>query len=432
MHPSPLLDTYQRARAPLLTWGDGIASAAASAPTESSTTDRPGEIATPTGVATDSGIEVPAALNPIEIEYAALRKHCALLDLPIRATLELRGPDSIEFLNRMVTQELMPKGTTGGLEVGQVRRSFWLNRKGRIDADLRIIRLKDRLILELDALAAERSQKSLSAFIITEDCELTNTNQSTHRLALHGPTAWELLKLAGVSTSNEPIAPSACIEAPIANAPCIIFREDSAAVPGFELIVPSARAVEVIARLVELGHDAAHATLDSPDRAIALRQASNPASHIRMLPIGWHAYNIARVEAKTPLFNVDFGLENLPAETGESTLKDRVSFTKGCYLGQEVVARMYARKQSKQTLMSMKLDGVATDGYPPVPATGALLMVGEGESEHAIGKVTSAVPSPQRSMACVALAQVKTGSPAGTKIRVDAEGLWLHGVIEQL
>lgn len=403
-----MLQTYQAANAPLLTWGGGRATGADDVQ------------------AINHGIEIPAALNPIEIEYAAIRKHCALLDLPIRATLELRGPDSVDFLNRMVTQELKPKDAQ--FEVGQVRRSLWLNRKGRIDADLRVIQLKDRLILELDALAVDRTMKSLSSFIITEDCALSNTTQATHRLALHGLTAWELLNLAGVNRSDTPIAPATCIEASIAGAPCIIYREDSAGVPGYELIVPAAQAGVFIAKLIELGHDAYHAAFDTPDRAVALRQANNPASHIRMLPIGWHAYNIARVEAKTPLFNVDFGMENLPAETGESTLKDRVSFTKGCYLGQEVVARMYARKQSKQSLMFVRFDAVASEGYPPIPTAGSALLAGE----QAIGAITSAVPSPQRSMACVALAQIRTGSPAGTKVRVQAEGVWLEGVIESL
>ncbi|MFO0857701.1 MAG: hypothetical protein U0640_10140 [Phycisphaerales bacterium] len=407
MHPSPLLSTYQAANAPLLTWGGGAA-----------------------GIEGGQGIKVPAALNPIEIEYAAIRKHCALLDLSIRGTLELRGPESIDFLNRMVTQELKPKDA--GFEVGSVRRSLWLNRKGRIDADLRVIRLKDRLILELDALAAERTTKSLSSFIITEDCELKDTTQATHRLALHGPTAWELLRIACAGVTESPIAPAICIETSIASASCILYREDSAGVPGFELIVPATQASAVIGKLVECGHDSAHANFESPHRAIALRQANNPAAHIRMLPIGWHAYNIARVEAKTPLFNVDFGMENLPAEMGEATLKDRVSFTKGCYLGQEVVARMYARKQSKQSLMFVRFDAAATEGYPPIPSTGAALATCEPGSELAIGAITSAVPSPQRSMACVALAQVKSSSPPGTKVRVEAEGTWLTGVLESL
>src|SRR5262245_1256909 len=86
----------------------------------------------------DPGIPLVATYGELELEYAAIRKHAALYDQPHRAVIEVTGPDRIDFLNRMITQELK------GLSQGEVRRAFWLNRKGRIDADLRVIELGDR------------------------------------------------------------------------------------------------------------------------------------------------------------------------------------------------------------------------------------------------------------------------------------------------
>jgi aminomethyltransferase len=426
MHPSPLLPTFRSAHAPLLAWGSTDAF---------------------------TGIDVPAALAPIEMEYAAIRKHCGLLDMAMRGVLEVTGPERLDFLNRMITQELrgkggakhaagMPTSDARPFEVGEVRRSFWLNRKGRIDADLRVLNLQDRVLLEVDALAAERARAGLDSFIIAEDCAIKDRTQETHRLALHGPTAWELLKLASGETRE--LQANECGEVSIAGAACVVYREDSAGVPGFELIVPADAAARIVGKLIELGHDAAHTTFDEPGRAIALRQAANPATTIRLQPIGWHAYNLARVEHGTPLFNVDFGAENLPAETG--VLDDRVSFTKGCYLGQEVVARMHARGQSKQSLVAVRFAkpahasaqaqaGDQAEGhtsYPPLPESGAALgTIGADGTLTPIGTITSAVPSPMLGMSPVAFAQVRTANAvAGTVVVVDAEGVRLSGTIQ--
>jgi folate-binding protein YgfZ len=415
MHPSPLLATFRSAHAPLIAWGSTDAL---------------------------SGIDVPAALAPIEMEYAAIRKHCGLLDMAMRGVLEVTGPERLDFLNRMITQEL--RGTGGAkkaqgmaaadakpFELGDVRRSFWLNRKGRIDADLRVLNLRDRVLLEVDALAAERTRAGLDSFIIAEDCAIKDITQATHRLALHGPTAWELLRLATSEAGARQPAPDECGEVSIAGAACVLYREDSAGVVGYELIVPADAATKIVGRLIELGHDAAHSEFAEAGRAIALRQAADPTTTIRMQPIGWHAYNLARVEHGTPLFNVDFGPENLPAETG--VLEDRVSFTKGCYLGQEVVARMHARGQSKQTLVAVRFAKPAdVDGYPPLPEAGAPVgTIGAGGMLTPIGTITSAVPSPMLGMAPVALAQVRTtNATAGTVVVADAEGVRLTGTIQ--
>ncbi len=441
MHPSPLLATFRSANAPLLAWG-----------------------------ATDafSGIDVPAALAPIEMEYAALRKHCVLLDMATRGVLEVTGPERLDFLNRMITQELRGAGGAKGgagqpgasetpFEVGHVRRSFWLNRKGRIDADLRVLNCADRVLLEVDALAAERCRAGLNSFIISEDCAIRDLTQVSHRLGLHGPTAWMLLCLAapGIGSGGKEsgaqgswsdganLPPTdACWEGDIAGVRCVVYREDSAGVPGFEFVVPAESAASIMGKFIELGHDPAHSQFDEPGRAFALRQAANPTTTIRLQPIGWHAYNLARVESGSALFNVDFGPENLPAESG--VLADRVSFTKGCYLGQEVVARMHSRGQSKQSLVAIRfarpgpiqvrIEGTSDNesAYPPLPESGAPVATIDASGVLTpIGSITSGVPSPMLGMVPIAFAQVRsTHATPGSVVFADAEGERLQGTIQ--
>lgn len=327
---------------------------------------------------------VVETFGELESEYAAIRKGCAILDAPHRATLEITGSDAIEFLNRMITQELQD------FEPHQVRRSFWLNRKGRIDADLRLIRIdQDRMLVDLDLLSSAHAATSLSEYLFSEDVQITDRSDEFHRLVLHGRTAPLLLE----AIAGEPVTTledRAAIESTIEGHAVHIARDDETADPGFHLVVES-RAVEpVYAGLLDLGLEA------MPD-------GSAPKGPYRLRPAGWHAFNIARLEAGTPLFNLDFSSSNLPAESG--VLDDRVSFTKGCYLGQEVVARMKSLGHPKQTLVALRFEAPPSPGAQPL--TGAPLWLDSDDDRTPIGAITSSTRSPMLGDVPIAFAQVK-------------------------
>ncbi len=366
-------------------------------------------------------IELVATFGELEMEYAALRKTCVILDQPNRGLIELTGPDRLDFLNRMLTQELK------GLKPGQVCRSFWLNRKGRIDADLRVVHLEDRTLLELDAHAVARTLQGLAAFIITEDVRVQDLTESTHRLALHGPTAELLLnqstrsEMPDLKSPEDPgfsLEPAHAITRAIARTETIIFRDDTTGEPGYELMIPTADAARVYQHLVDTGSDPNQGTPEA---------LTDPATHtlgsrVKLRQAGWHAYNIARLEAGTPLYNIDFGPTSLPAETG--VLLDRVSFTKGCYLGQEIVARMHARGHPKQMLVALKLARQfnLTDSTPRQPDSGAAVLRKEATDTapgDPVGSVTSSTTSPMLGAASICFAQVKHElAVPGTQLQV--------------
>jgi tRNA-modifying protein YgfZ len=375
--PSPLESTFRDAGGVLMTYG----------PSEPSDT-------------TQRAPAMVAAFGPLELEYAALRKHAALLDLPILCVIEVKGPDRLDFLNRMLTQELK------GLQALEARPSFWLNRKGRVDADMLVVHEDDRTLLLVDVLALRRTMQGIGAYLITEDCTLHDASQELHSIALHGPTVGQLLDLLCAPVKPSTLEPFRAVRAMISGVSVLILRHDTAGVPGYLLIMPTGSTPAVTQALVGAGHDPARH--EEPGRAIALRQLDRPSSTIRLQLIGWHAYNMARLEAGTPLYNLDFGPESLPNETG--VLNSRVSFTKGCYLGQEVVARMHARKAMKQTLVAIKFYPITTtpeDPYQPVPDPGAAVGFGY-DPEKLIGTITSAAPSPAHAMAPIAFAQIRT------------------------
>lgn len=399
--------------------------------------------------ATGATIDVVQSYGELELEYASLRKHCILLDLPHRGVVQVSGRDRLEFLNRMLTQELK------GLQPFRVRRSFWLNRKGRIDSDIRLIDLPHATYLEMDVHAIKRTIEGLSSFIVMEDTTVMDASEQLHRLALHGPTALDLFRaVAQPTTGAENSGPivddlvdgvAACVS--IAGMEIVAYREDSAGEIGLELIMPTEGAARVFQRLVEAGHDPANHDDVEPTRP----RAATLAERIGLRPAGWHAYNIARIEAGTPIYNIDFGLESLPAETG--VISDRVSFTKGCYLGQEVVARMHARGHPKQKLISIKFESKIDQatGLPRLPVAGTLLSTVPGTpvpsavaseagavpaqepESSAVGVITSSTLAPMVSSAPIALAQVKyANANSGTVLESDPDhdGLRLRGSIQ--
>lgn len=361
-------------------------------------------------------VEVVASYGEPELEYAAIRRGCVLIDQPHRAVLQIAGPDRVEFLNRMVTQELK------GFEPFQVRRSFWLNRKGRIDADLRLIQLGDKLLADVDIHAAARALSGLSAFIITEDVAITDISEDVHRLALHGPTAIELL--AAITTPADAGSLSALDLAVDRAAPLLfngaaltVFRDDQTGDPGVEIIAPLSTAEALFQRLIEVGAQHDH---DSPEAA----------SRFRLRPAGWHAFNVARIEAGRPLYNIDFGPDSLPAETG--VLNDRVSFTKGCYLGQEIVARMHARGHPKRRLAALRLAAPVETAEAAQPQSGAAVFTHDAANSEPVGAVTSSAISPMLGSALVAFAQVKyEHSHPGTRLVVQGEAGPVEAVIQE-
>ena len=121
------------------------------------------------------------------------------------------------------------------------------------------------------------------------------------------------------------------------------------------------------------------------------------------------------------MFNIDFGVNNLPAETG--VIDERVSFRKGCYLGQEVVARMHSLGHPKQKLVSLRVEAPA--GPEAQPVTGAAVAVAGDEERVPVGAVTSSTRSPMLGDACIALAQVKWDHTApGTALMVQTDAGW--------
>ena len=292
----------------------------------------------------------------------------------------------------MVTQEL------NGLEAGGVRETFWTDRKGRVIADLALAETGERMFASVERQSAPAAADSLNEFLFADDVEIRDAGDEWHHLAIHGPRTLELLSEASGTTAHLHEQDVATLT--IAGVECVVTPRNLTGGPGVDIIALRETVNEVWNRLLESGG----------------AMGERPG---RVRPVGWFALNCARIEAGVPLFNVDFSHANLPAETG--LLEERVSFTKGCYPGQEVVSRMFHRGRPKQVITGFDLAGEG------MPIAGAAVFkaddAGDAPTDQEIGTVTSSTPSPLRSLAAIGLAMVRGREAApGTTVFIEADG----------
>ncbi len=293
------------------------------------------------------GAEAPAAYGDQAAELAALRAACGLVDLPWMAGLEMLGEDRVRFLNGLVTCDVK------GLEPGRGAYGFVTSLKGRVMADLAVLALDDRLWLELPASVAGPIAEHLLKYVIVDRVEIRPLD-GVIPLGLVGPRSAEVL-----GAGELPEADFGHLQIRLCGAEVRAVREPPLGeVPAWTLWVPATRAGDLFEQLLERG--AAHA----------------------LRPVGHRALDRLRLEAGRPLFGVDFGPDHFPQETGLEAAA--VSYDKGCYLGQEVVARIHYRGG-----VNRHLRGLMGSGAPPDDLVGREVSAGG----RAAGTVTSAAPA---------------------------------------
>jgi aminomethyltransferase len=353
-------------------------------------------------------VEIVSTFGEPQAEYAAIRKGCALMDLPQRGILEATGKDRLEFLNSYLTNEVWNKEKKSGLQPGQGAYAFLLNNKGRIVSDLNVLEVPagDRTLLEMDARMVETVRAALDRYLFNAKVTLTSKVGSLHEIVLHGPRALDVLNQI-LDAPIQPLQPLAASQSRALDTDIVIWRDDPASVPGYHLIVSTESARKVWMTLIS--------RFAQPTETLGKRQ---------LRPTGWAAFNATRIEGGRPLFGIDFDDSVLPAETGEVTLARAVSFTKGCYLGQEIVARMHARGQVARQIVGLKLE------HDHLPIAGAQLF---DDQQNQIGGITSSTVSPVLSNVAICLGFVKKPFVAeGTRVKVPAEGSLRDAIVTRL
>jgi tRNA-modifying protein YgfZ len=272
-------------------------------------------------------------------EYAALRKSAALVDLSYRKILRLSGKKAVEMLNAVLTNQVPEEDRLGVY-------ALLLNPKGRIQADLRVLKSGEDVLIAVEPEGVAAAKELLGRYapfyrVRVEDL----TDASWGVLGLYGPRAGELLEAPDLAEHE-----SAVVSLDVAD---LLAAGVAVPVGGYDLLGPSD----------------------------ALEKARNHLRERGAVAAGLDAYEAARIEAGVPRFGSDITPENFPAEAG--ILERAVSFEKGCYPGQETVARMHYRGHPNR-----ELHRFVVEGTPPVP--GAEI----AQSGRQAGWITSVAPLP--------------------------------------
>ncbi|MBI3839601.1 MAG: aminomethyl transferase family protein [Planctomycetia bacterium] len=301
-------------------------------------------------------------------EYDALTEHAGLVDLAHRTQIELGGADRSTFLHNLCTNEIRKLPPGAGCE------AFLTSVQGKTLAHVFVFAGPDSLVLETVAGESEKILSHLDHYLICEQVTLTDRSHQWSELLLGGAQSEGVL--GQLTDSQMPEARLANAAAILGGRPVWLRRVDLAGPVGFLI-------------------SAANEDLD-PVRA-ALRGAGAVACPAP-------AFDAARIEWGFPLFGHDIWDTNLPQEVARDPLA--ISFVKGCYLGQETVARIDALGHVNKTLTGLRFPGAT------IPPVGLELRAGD----QTVGRVTSAAYSP-RLGAPLALGYVRRGSNApGTRL----------------
>jgi folate-binding protein YgfZ len=305
--------------------------------------------AQPSAVMTDrDGWSVPASYGDALFEYAAIREGGAgLIDLSSRGRLLVSGSEAVQFLNGLITNDVKT------LELQHWMPAVFPNVQGRLLAGVRVIRRDDGFLIDTESSTHEVVMKTLGRFTLAGDFYVTDLTEGLAHLSVQGAKAQSVIReVFGEPGSN--IEHHAVRTTRWQDDEVTIIRATHTGEDGFDLLV-------------------------SANKAPALWQSLQAAG---ARPCGFDALEILRVEAGQGRYGIDMDETNVVSETN---LDDAVSFTKGCYLGQEIIARIKYRGH-----VAKKLTGLVFDRPSNIEAGAQIHSVDDKE----IGRVTSRTLSP--------------------------------------
>jgi len=307
-------------------------------------------------------------------EYLAGRESVALVDKNYRAYLRFSGPDRVRFLNAVLTNNIKD------LQAGSGVVSLFLSPQGRIQAEIETYATAESLFCVSFAMIRETLAAALDKCIIMDDVTLTDETQLFGTVALEGPGAAELIrKLTGVHLAQ--LGELGFQQTEVDGISCGLTKRSPSGVASGELLALRS---------------------DLPQLWNLLREEVGKVGGRAM---GYHALNALRLEQGIPWFAYDFGEKQIPHEAG---LQDsHISYTKGCYTGQEIVERVRSRGQVNRVRVLLKFSA------NEAPGSGASLLADGKE----IGFVTRTARSPKL-QAPIGMAYVRReSSVVGSELR---------------
>jgi folate-binding protein YgfZ len=308
-------------------------------------------------------------------EFRALVSACGLYDLSSRAKISITGVDRVRWLNGMVTNNIRDLAPNHGVY------GFQLNAQGRIQADLYAYNLGESLMVDTDGSQREKVLAHFDKYIIADDVEVADVSATIASVGVAGPQARTVLSKAGIHAPDlallELCSPKCdcncdCLE-------CTLVRGDDPAGTSYEIWLATDKFKSTWDALITTGATA----------------------------VGADALGLRRISFGIPRYGVDIRDRDLPQETGQTRA---LSFTKGCYLGQEIVERIRSRGAVHRQFTAFAVEGA-------LPEPGAKIVAREDDTEKEIGEITSSAILPLPEGDCpVALGYLRREA-AGKELR---------------
>jgi glycine cleavage system T protein len=293
--------------------------------------------------------ELPERYQDPLLEYRAVREHVGLADLSYQGAFMISGNDRISFLQNLISNNL------NDLPEGKGIYSTLLTAKGRVIADFYLYPMPESLLMELEGSNAEKTRQHLIRYRLRAQVKIEPP--SWGRILLAGPNATAVLGRLS-SEGWAPMEEKAIVHRVIDGLSIVCIKRSMTGETDYHLYVPQAEMEKFWGRLLSIGSD------------------------FGILPVGQTALEMLRIEAGKPRYGIDIDEHIIPIEAGLGP--EAISYTKGCYPGQEVMARIQTYGHVNKNLFGLVLEGEA------LPARGDKVFQGEQE----LGWVTSATRSP--------------------------------------
>jgi len=315
--------------------------------------------------------KLPQTFTNFADEHGAAREAVAIFDTNWHAIVELTGPDRVRYLNAIVSNDVKSLGEARGT------LALLLTPQGHILAELEVYALREKLLVLSHASVRERTVATLDKFIIMDDVTLSDVSEQFGSFAIEGPRAGTVIAEA-CGLPLEGFSEHAIAEVQIDGVACYLIRDSHFGLPGAEIIAPREQLPFLWRNL--------HASV------LAQHGAA----------IGMRALNSLRLEAGIAWFPDDFNDTVIPQEAALETT--HISFSKGCYTGQEIVERVRSRGQVNRRRVQLKF-AVAD---PPAPLTRLRARDNDDKSAETkdVGIITSSAYSPAAS-AAIGMAYVR-------------------------
>jgi folate-binding protein YgfZ len=313
----------------------------------------------------DSASSLAANSENTRAEFQALLSACGLYDLSSRAKIAVGGGDRVRWLNGMVSNNVRD------LTPGHGVYAFMLNAQGRIQADLYAFQRGDSLLIDTEGAQREKVLQIFDRYIIADDVDIADISAKLTALGVSGPKAREVLRRAGIQFPD--LAPlefcspqcdcaCGCLE-------CTVVRGDDSEGASYEIWLATDKLKSTWEALVAAG----------------------------ATPVGAATLELKRIGYGIPRYGVDIRERDLPQETGQARA---LNFTKGCYLGQEIVERIRSRGAVHRQFAAFLVDGDLPDAGMKIlaaPQSETLenaKQEGEKRDQKEVGEITSSAILP--------------------------------------